>query len=103
MRDSLGGNHMKYAANVTKVLKSDIHKIGEVRGGQVHAHADLPTPNRVEIEAASPLAPCMMYRYTDMGEFCGDTWHETLADAFAQARYEYGLSEQDFVTVPEGE
>jgi hypothetical protein len=103
MRDSLGGNHMKYVANVTKVLKLDIHKIGEVRGGQVHARADLPTPNRVEIDAASPEAPCMMYRYTDMGEFCGDTWHETLADAFAQARYEYGLSEQDFVTVPEGE
>ncbi len=38
----------------------------------------------------------MMFRYTSSGEFCGDTWHETLEDAIAQAGYEYGLSEQDF-------
>ena len=44
----------------------------------------------------------MLYRYTDTGEFCGDTWHESLGDAFAQAEYEYGLSERDFVQVADG-
>ncbi len=43
----------------------------------------------------------MMYRYTDAGEICGDTWHPNLMDAFAQAEFEYGLSERDFSLLPE--
>lgn len=40
-----------------------------------------------------------MQEYTDADEFCGDTWHENLRNAFKQAEYEYGLSERDFVQV----
>lgn len=29
-------------------------------------------------------------RYTETGEFAGDTWHQTLADALGQADWEYG-------------
>ena len=59
--------------------------------------AEMPLPDRVEIELdGEPGQPCIMYRYTQAGEFCGDTWHETFQAAFEQAEYEYGLSERDF-------
>lgn len=68
-----------------------------IRDGQPVPVADLPLPDRVEIELdEGPDRPCMMYRFTDTGEFCGDTWHENLGKALAQSEYEYGLSERDF-------
>ena len=88
---------MKYLARVRQVLRSGIHSVGELRDGQLHRIAELPTPDRVEIEMDdSPESACMMYRYTDTGAFCGDTWHATFADALAQAEFEYGLSSSDF-------
>jgi len=88
---------MKYVARVTQLLRTGVHALGELRDGEVHRVAYLPRPDRLEVELeGGPEQPCMMYRYTDAGEFCGDTWHETLRDAFAQANDEYGLSEGDF-------
>ena len=43
----------------------------------------------------------MMYRYTDAGQFCGDTWHENLDAAFGEAETEYGLTENDFSNADE--
>ena len=77
------------------MLHSGIHKIAS---SQVpDSYDDLPLPNRVVIECdAEEIGPCMMYRYTDDGRFCGDTWHENLEAAFAAATWEYGLSRQDW-------
>ena len=88
---------MKYVARVTQILHRGIHKIGTIREGRPEAAADMPLPNRVEIELdGGPDQPCMIYRYTDGDDFCGDTWHQNLEDAFAAAEKEYGLSEKDF-------
>lgn len=88
---------MKYVARVTQVLRTGIHKIGALVDGTIKPVAEMPLPDRVEIEFdGEPSQPCMMYRYTQAGEFCGDTWHETLQAAFEQSEYEYGLSERDF-------
>jgi formylmethanofuran dehydrogenase subunit A len=82
---------MKYQARVTKVVKPGIHTMGV---------EPLPLPDRVEIiQEGGPEEPCLMYRYTDAGAFCGDTWHESLQHAFSQAEFEYGLSPQDFHVV----
>jgi hypothetical protein len=60
----------------------------------------MPLPDRVEIELDGAEAqPCMMYRYTNDDEFCGDTWHETFAAALEQAEFEYGLTRGDFELV----
>jgi hypothetical protein len=92
----------KYAARVTEVLRRRIHTVGEIHDGVVRPVADLPLPDRIEIALdGEPDDACMMYRYTDAGEFCGDTWHESLASAIAQAAFEYGLTEQDFSRVDE--
>jgi hypothetical protein len=96
------GVAMKLVAKVREVLKPGIHKIGEIRDSKVVPTENLPLPARVEIEVEDPEKPCMMFRYTKTGEFCGDTWHEDLESAFSQAGYEYGLLEKDFIKVIEG-
>jgi hypothetical protein len=87
---------MKYVAYVKHVLHA-IHRIGTLHDGEIQCIADMPLPHRIEIELEDgPEKPYMMYRYTESGEFCGDTWHLTLRDAIEQAGYEYGLAEHDF-------
>jgi hypothetical protein len=90
----------KYLARVTRVLHPGIHKIGTVQDGEVRPIASLPPPDRIEIEMdGGRHDPCMIFRYPETGEVCGDTWHKNLAAAFAQANFEYGLTEQDFALV----
>jgi hypothetical protein len=88
---------MKYEARVTQVVRSGIHTMGVLENGTVVPGAPLPLPDRVEIVLdGGSNEPCMLYRYTDTGQSCGDTWHETLEHAFSQAEFEYGLSPHDF-------
>jgi hypothetical protein len=43
----------------------------------------------------------MLFRYTAHGEFGGDTWHRTPAEAQDQAVYEYGDALGQWVEVPD--
>ena len=87
---------MKYVARVTQVLHS-LNKIGGVVDGEIRPIADMPLPDRVEIVPEESGGSFMMFRYIRNGEDCGDTWHETLQNAFDQAEYEYGLREGNFL------
>ncbi len=42
----------------------------------------------------------MLFRYTAHGEFGGDTWHPTVAEAQEQAADEYGDALLEWVEVP---
>jgi hypothetical protein len=42
----------------------------------------------------------MLFRYTTDGEFGGDTWHATVAEAQEQAAYEYGDALIPWIEVP---
>jgi hypothetical protein len=42
----------------------------------------------------------MLFRYTAYGEFGGDTWHESVAEAQEQAADEYGEALFPWVEVP---
>jgi hypothetical protein len=42
----------------------------------------------------------MLFRYTAYGEFGGDTWHQTVADAEEQAAFEYDDALQPWMEVP---
>ena len=88
---------MKLVAHVRKVSETGIHGIGAIQDGEVSRVGDLPLPGRVVIELEDDGVACMMYRFTKSGEFCGDTWHENLENAYSQAAFEYGLSKDDFV------
>jgi len=48
----------------------------------------MPFPDVVLI-CKPPDEGAMLYRYTKSGQFCGDTWHETLDQAKEQASFEY--------------
>ena len=88
---------MKYVARVRTVLRN-INKVGGLVEGEIRAVADMPLPDRVEIIPEPADGSFMLFRYTKDGEDCGDTWHETLQDAFDQAAFEYGLAQSDFLT-----
>jgi hypothetical protein len=77
---------MKYVARVKKVIHPGIHKIGVIRDGGVEPVATMPSPSQVEIDLeGTPDQPCFLIRFNDAGDFAGDTWHENLEGAFAQA------------------
>lgn len=44
---------------------------------------------------------CMLMRYTMAGEFSGDTWHASLADALHHANDEFGVTDADWAVVPD--
>jgi hypothetical protein len=81
---------MKYFAPVTTVIHDGIHTVVTAFDENAFVTTPLPVPTRVEIEVEQ-TGHAMLYRYQDDGTFCGDTWHETLADAMHQADYEYGI------------
>ncbi|MFN8666296.1 MAG: hypothetical protein U0164_03745 [Gemmatimonadaceae bacterium] len=58
------------------------HAIG-LPGGPQEA---MPTPDLLILEA-EPDGPAMLFRYTADGHDAGDTWHETIVDAKAQAAW----------------
>lgn len=68
---------------------------GERRAAHTGGHQTISTEKMLPVADvvliivdADPGA--MLYRYTAHGEFGGDTWHGSLAEARAQAEYEYG-------------
>ena len=82
---------MIYSANVHTVLHAGIHKqVTRIQGGE-YVTTDMPLPDYLDIDAGEQDA--MLYRYQNDGTFCGDTWHENLQAARAQALYEYGIPE----------
>jgi hypothetical protein len=82
---------MQYVARVTQFLRPGIHKLGGIRGDSPEVVGDMQLPDRVEFKLdGEPDEPCMIYRYTDSGDFCGDTWHQNLEDAFAAAEESTG-------------
>ena len=88
----------KYSAKVSTVLRHGLHRVAHVSdAGSPIVTETFPDAEVVEIEVGSDgEGPCFLYRYTGKRVLCGDTWHVTLADAFQQARFEYGLEKEDF-------
>ena len=39
---------------------------------------------------------CSLVRYSNIGEFAGDTWHETVEGAQRQARFEVDIGDCDW-------
>ena len=90
---------MKHVARPREFKRPGMHTIGRVSGGELTKSGAMLLPDRVEIEPEPGGDHYLLYRYTKAGEVCGDTWHEDLEAAFAQAEYEYGLTASDFLTV----
>ena len=94
---------MKYVARPKEFRRPGMHTIGHICDGELIVSDSMPLPDRVEIEYDPDSGGYFIYRYTRSGEFCGDTWDESLEAAFKQANDEYGLSATDFLIVHDGE
>lgn len=89
------GLSMKLVAQIRRVKKV-VKQHGLTKDGI----ENLPIADRIEIELEGDKdEPCMMFRYTNSGDFCGDTWHEDLKSAFAQAEFEYGIVTNDYLEI----
>ena len=83
--------------------------IGPISGERRAAHtAGYPlAPEKMLPEAdvvlliAGDDPGAMLFRYTAHGEYGGDTWHATVADARDLAAHEYGASLGEWVDVPD--
>lgn len=60
----------------------------------------LMPPAQVVLMELAPDGSAQVYRFTLDGEFGGDTWHETRADAEHQLEYEYGDAIGKWAEVP---
>jgi hypothetical protein len=73
------------------------HAIGLPDGPQV----EMPTAEILVLEE-DPKGTAMLFRYTGNGQDAGDTWHQTVDDAKAQAAWEYENALGMWVKVPDG-
>ncbi|MBD7923181.1 hypothetical protein [Xanthomonas bonasiae] len=94
---------MKYIARPRDFKRPDMHIVGSIVDGHLVEGSAMPLPERIEIEPEPGSAHYFVFRYAKSGEFCGDTWHENLEAAFAQANLEYGLDAADFFLVHDGD
>jgi len=88
---------MRLVATVIEVRQRGIHRVAALVDGKPVRLNDMPDARTVEITSAEKDGSgCILVRYSEAGKVCGDTWHATLADAFHQADFEYGLQPDDF-------
>jgi hypothetical protein len=80
-------------AEVSQVGKTK-HSKGMISDGKPVATVPLGETKRVEIMEDS--GGFFLLRYDESGQGVGDTWHMTLAEAKAQAAFEFGVVEKDW-------
>jgi hypothetical protein len=61
---------------------------------------ELPPARWIAI-TGSESAGFSLDRFSDRGEFAGDTWHPTIEEARAQAAYEYPTTVLNWTSVPD--
>jgi hypothetical protein len=70
------------------------HHRARIEEGEVRKDEELPPPTAVEIR---PADGAFFLLYLDEhGKCLTDTWHQTLEQAKAQARHEFGIREDDW-------
>src|SRR5690606_17290127 len=71
----------------------------ELTGSKADKRILLPRPKILVIRQISgdeiafrPDDDFLLFRFTETGEYAGDTWHQSIEEAKAQAEFEYGLA-----------
>ena len=99
---------MSESANRTRLLAL----VGVISGERRATHTAgypldpskmLPVADVVVLVPDDDGPGAMLFRYTAHGEFGGDTWHASVAEAQRQAADEYGDALGAWVEVPDGE
>ena len=93
------GNPMnsKLQATVCNATERTTHTLGILGSNGPETTSELPVAVRVEIVAADD--GIFLLRFDKDGEFCGDTWHQSIEEAKEQACFEFNISASDWNTV----
>jgi hypothetical protein len=88
---------MRLRARVQHATGGTRHHRAHIEEGEIRKGEELPVPAWVEIQ---PADGAFFLLYLDeRGEQLTDTWHQTLEQAKAQARHEFGIEGDDWETV----
>ena len=89
----------QFAARVPRHAIGRIHRVGLAQElDPTSRPATLPLA--AVVVARESDGGVELLRYTCDGQFAGDTWHATLADAFEQGSDEYDIAESDWREQP---
>jgi len=80
---------VRWRARVVKVTGATRHSVGRIEGDAVVPVRDLPAPVSVVIEPSD--GAFLLLRLNAAGVCIADTWHQTVAEAKAQALIEYEI------------
>jgi hypothetical protein len=81
-------------ATVRRVTGATVHSIGTIRDGAPVPVVRIPDPTTLEI--AEDDGGFFLLRLDGEGVCVADTWHQTLNEAKAQARFEYEVDDGDW-------
>lgn len=88
---------MRFRASVVNFLGRTRHSIGTVENGLPKPVPALPTPMCLEIRESD--GGWYLLHLDAAGASFADTWHETLDDAKAQARFEFDIPSDGWMVV----
>jgi hypothetical protein len=89
---------LRIRANVVKSTGATVHRHAKLVRGTVVPGNPVGPSVRVEIDEARS-GGFYLYHYDTAGRCIADTWHATLAEAKAQARFEFEIEGADWVEV----
>jgi hypothetical protein len=84
-------------ANVRRVTGSTAHYWTRVSQNGSHETREVNPPLTVEIEDGED--GFFLLHFNEVGECVADSWHATLEEAKAQAKFEFEIGEDDWAVV----
>jgi hypothetical protein len=80
-------------AKISETSERSKHSLAELRPSGPEAMMAFPAAASLEI--VQEVHGYLLIRYDSGGQYCGDTWHQTVEEAKAQAMFEFSvLSDQ---------
>lgn len=89
--------NQKYEAKINTATGSVKHTLGVLGVNGPETTVDFPIAVRLEISVSED--GILLLRFDRNGDYCGDTWHQTIEEAKDQARFEFNVTEDDWRTV----
>ena len=82
-------------------LQADVHAEGLTKHLVLDAKSlsIVPVKRPATIEILEEGAGAFLFRLDERGVCLADTWHEDLAAAKAQAAFEFGIAEKDWMSI----
>lgn len=89
--------NQRFEAKVATATGSVKHTFGVLGVNGPETTDGFPVAVRLEISVSEDGV--FLLRFDQNGDFCGDTWHQTIKDAKDQAQFEFNVTEVDWRTV----